>query len=474
MIDGLKPYPAYKDSGVPWLGMVPERWEVRRNGGLFALRKDVGRSELPILEVSLNTRVRVRDLGSSARKQMMSDLGKYQVALKGDIAYNMMRMWQGAVGVAPVDGLVSPAYVVARPLPQTEPRYFGYLFRTGAYLAEVDGYSRGIVKDRNRLYWEDFKRIPSCAPPLEDQVAIADYLDASGVQVRRYIRAKQKLIKLLEEQKQAIIHRAVARGLDPNVRLKASGLEWLGDIPQHWQTLALKRVVTKIIDCEHKTAPAVEASDFRVVRTTGVRYGRLRLSGTYFTSEEGFREWTRRGVPEAGDVIFTREAPAGEACVIPPGARVCLGQRTVLLKPTRDKYSPKFLVYMIYSGPPRDNIAVASQGSTVSHFNMEDIAALPVLVPPLLEQLEIVSHVGDATRSLEVMQGQAEREIELLREFRTRLIADVVTGKLDVREAAAKLPEEPNTEPEEPIDDIADVDAEVDDAEATVEEEIEA
>ena len=161
----LASYPEYKDSGQPFLGDIPAHWNLFRNGRLFSQRNETGFGGLPILEVSLKTGVRVRDMENLKRKQVMSDREKYKRAAQGDIAYNMMRMWQGAVGVAPVDGLVSPAYVVARPFVDTESRYFSYLFRTSAYMREIDGYSRGIVKDRNRLYWEDFKRMSSCVPP---------------------------------------------------------------------------------------------------------------------------------------------------------------------------------------------------------------------------------------------------------------------------------------------------------------------
>jgi len=191
---GLDPNVRLKPSGVEWLGDVPEHWEIRRNGRLFAQRNETGFGDLPILEVSLKTGVRLRDFETSDRKQVMADREKYKRAVAGDIAYNMMRMWQGAAGVAPVDGLISPAYVVARPLPGTEPRYFEYLFRLPAYMVEVDKYSRGIVKDRNRLYWEDFKQIPSCYPPSNEQVAIADAIvrmtggiEATSVRVRREI-----------------------------------------------------------------------------------------------------------------------------------------------------------------------------------------------------------------------------------------------------------------------------------------------
>ncbi len=206
--------------------------------------------------------------------------------------------------------------------------------------------------------------------------------------------------------------------------------------------LALKRVLRRLIDCEHKTAPAVDESELRVVRTTAVRNGIYSRAGTYGTTPAGYRMWTRRGVPEPGDVIFTREAPAGEACVVPAGEPVCLGQRTVLMKLREEDYSAEFLVHMIYGGPPRTRIQLASQGSTVGHFNMDDIGWMRIYKPPLSEQREIVDYLSKATRDIGSAVDRANSEVSLLREYRTRLIADVVTGKLDVREAASRLPDE--------------------------------
>ncbi len=454
MIAGLKPYAQYTDSGLPWLGSVPAHWRTVRNGSLFGQRSQTGHADLPILEVSLKTGVQVRSFGKNARKQVMSDVGKYKRALKGDLAYNTMRMWQGALGVCPVDGLVSPAYVVARPYPGVEPRYFAALFRTGGYMAEIDSASRGIVKDRNRLYWDQFKQTRSPCPPLEEQAAIVRFLDWANGRLERAIRAKRKVIGLLMEQRHDIVHRAVTQGIDPAVPTKASGLPWIGDVPQHWKVLALKRALQRLIDCEHKTAPHVDQSPFRVVRTTAVRFGGLRMHGTYCTSPDAFAAWTRRGRPEPNDVIFTREAPAGEACIVPDGLNVCLGQRTVLMKPHKDLLNPQWLLHMIYAGPPRVSIQLASQGSTVGHFNMADIGALTILLPPRLEQDRIVAAIFDLTAGIERTITRLEREIDLLREFGTRLVADVVTGKLDVRKAAAKLPDEATpTTAEDPAED---------------------
>ena len=243
MTRALKPYPAYRDSGLPWIGEVPKHWEVRRNGRLFAQRNETGYADLPILEVSLRTGVRVRQFDKGVRKQKMTDRSQYKRAVQGDIAYNMMRMWQGAVGVAPMDGLVSPAYVVACPFPGIDSRYYSYLFHTGDYMREIDNFSRGIVSDRNRLYWDDFKQLPAAFPPFNEQMKIADFLDDHERLTNRFTRNKERLIALLNEKKQAIINRAVTRGLDPNVPMKPTSIDWIPEVPAHWQVRPLKHWV---------------------------------------------------------------------------------------------------------------------------------------------------------------------------------------------------------------------------------------
>ena len=209
-----QPYPAYKPSGVEWLEEVPKHWEMVRNGRLFVQRNEIGFPELPILEVSLKTGVRIRDFENSDRKQAMSDRSMYKRAAKGDIAYNMMRMWQGAVGLAPVDGLVSPAYVVAKPLPGTEPRYYGALFRTRRYMGEVDKFSRGIVKDRNRLYWEDFKQMPAPFPPTDEQAQIARAIDHNTAIIDEGKHRIDGQISFLHEYRTRLIADVVTGKLD--------------------------------------------------------------------------------------------------------------------------------------------------------------------------------------------------------------------------------------------------------------------
>ncbi|MEX2553681.1 MAG: restriction endonuclease subunit S, partial [Actinomycetota bacterium] len=246
MIADLKPYPVMKDSGVPWLGEVPEHWEVLPNRALLHEVKERGHPDEPMLSITITRGVipqRVLLAESSKKDSSNQDRSAYKLVRPGDIAYNKMRAWQGALGVSQYRGIVSPAYVVQRPRLAVESRYVHYLMRTPAFAKEAERWSYGITSDMWSLRPEHFRLIYSCLPPLPEQAAIARFLDYADRRIRRYIRAKQKLIKLLEEQKQAITHRAVTRGLDPDVRLKDSGVEWLGEVPEHWEVKKLARVV---------------------------------------------------------------------------------------------------------------------------------------------------------------------------------------------------------------------------------------
>lgn len=209
-----QPYPAYRKSGLDWLPEVPAHWSLRRNGRLFAERHETGFSDLPVLEVSLHTGVQVRDLRGGDRKQQMTDRDQYKRAAKGDLAYNMMRLWQGAIGVVPTDGLVSPAYVVVRPLGGVEVAYYDDLFRTDRYKRQVNRNSRGIVSDRNRLYWDAFKRMASPYPPPEEQKRIVEYLRVASDRLDAGRSVARRQIDLLREFRTRLTADVVTGKLD--------------------------------------------------------------------------------------------------------------------------------------------------------------------------------------------------------------------------------------------------------------------
>ena len=454
----LNLYPVYKGSDVEWLGEVPKHWEIRQLGrigrffkGTGGTREDEREDGIPCIRYG-DLYTHHRFFITTSRSCVTPELAAtaYTPIRYGDVLFAGSGETIDEIGKSAVNLIDGPAccggdVIIFRPSIDADARFLGYATDCPSAARQKACIGRGFTV--MHIYWSDLKYMTIAIPPLPEQAAIVRYLDHVDRRIQRYIRAKQKLIVLLEEQKQAVIHEAVTGQVDvrtsrPYPAYKDSGVEWLGKVPEHWEVVALKRVLRKMVDCEHKTAPAVGESDYRVVRTTAVRYGRLWWKGTYSTTATAFRDWTRRGLPEPGDVIFTREAPAGEACVVPEGPAVCLGQRTVLMKPQKGEYDSHFLVHMIYAGPPRERVRLASQGSTVGHFNMDDIGWMQVLKPPYCEQLKLVKAISDQTRVLELAVTRAESEIALLREYRIRLIADVVTGKLDVREAAARLSDE--------------------------------
>jgi type I restriction enzyme S subunit len=448
MMADLKPYSEYKESGLPWLGQVPSSWRVVRNGSLFGQRNQTGYEKLPILEVSLKTGVRVRDFENSTRKQVMSDVGKYKRAAKGDVAYNMMRMWQGAVGVSPVDGLVSPAYVVARPYPQVESRFFVALFRTGDYMSEIDNCSRGIVKDRNRLYWDQFKQILSPCPPPVEQAAIVRFLDWASGRLERAIRAKRKVIALLNEQKQAIIHRAVTRGLDPSVPLKSSGIPWFGDIPRHWDVRRIKYLLREV---DERSSTGSEP-----LLSMRMHHG-LVLFADHFARPPQAATLVGFKIVRPGQFVVNR-MQAGNGVIFASALTGLVSPDYAVFDPIGDA-NVDFLGELFRSRKVRAKFRAESKGlgtgtSGFLRLYNDRLGAIHVALPPRDEQGAILAGLAGESSGVNIVISRLEREIGFLREYRTRLVADVVTGKLDVREAAARLPEEatPDT-----IEDAADV-----------------
>lgn len=457
MIDGLRPYAEMHETGLPWLGDVPAHWDVRRNGRLFGARRETGFPDLPVLEVSIRSGVRIRNFDNGGRKQEMTDRSKYQRAVRGDIAYNMMRMWQGAVGIAPADGLVSPAYVVARPFPEADAAYYAYLFRTAAYMREIDVFSRGIVPDRNRLYWESFKQMPSVYPPLDEQRLIVRFLDWHGAQTAKLIRAKKKSIVLLNEQKQAIIHRAVTRGLDPNAKLKPSGIPWLGDVPEGWEVKKLKYLV------RFNNGLAFKPSDWSNSGAPIIRIQNLNGS-------EIFNYTTKVDLPEEllikkGDILFSWSGNVGTSFGSFVWNRDFSGYLNQHIFKVEKIGSNRRYFYYVLKAVTK-HVEENTHGIIgLVHITKPELGSISVPVAPFEEQVAIAGWLDDQLVGVNAVIDRAQREIALIKEFRTRLIADVVTGKLDVRAAAASLPEV--TEPE-PIDDLVegdDLDEVPDDAE---------
>ena len=465
MIAGLKPYAEYRDSGLPWLPKIPAHWQTMRNGSLFGQRSETGYSDLPILEVSLKTGVRVRAFGSEGRKQVMSDLAKYKRAAKGDLAYNTMRMWQGAVGVCPVDGLVSPAYVVASPRAGGDSAYFAAMFRTSAYLAEIDSASRGIVKDRNRLYWEQFKQMRSPCPPPAEQGAIVRFLVWANGRLERAIRAKRKVNALLTEQRRVIVDRGVTGSQLQDGHLYRTGDRWFPELPKGWNAVSLRRVINSAIDGPH-FSPTYSDSGIPFLSSRNIKADRWSLDDVKFISETDYREFSRRVEPKVGDVLYTKGGTTGVARAVDLSFPFQVWVHVAVLNVKQELIDPTYLATCLNSPRCYEQAQLYTRGATNQDLGLGRMKDIVLPVPDqVATQRSVVARLNASLAPLDADAEQTRRQIDLLREFRIRLTADVVTGQLDVRAAAERLPDvATDTHATGPDDEVGE--AELDDEEA--------
>lgn len=433
MIHNLKPYSAYKDSGVPWLGEVPEHWEVVPNRAFLKLKKElVGTSSSNYTLLSLTKQgVIARDLENPEGK-FPASFDTYQKVKSGNLIFCLFDIDETprAVGLSNLEGMITGAYTIFE---CTDPKVvrFIYLF----YLAMDNGKQLKPLYTglRKVITKSTFLSAKMPLPPFDEQSAIVRYLDYIDRRIRRYIRAKQKLIKLLEEQKQAIIHQAVTRGLDPNFKLKPSGVEWLGDVPEHWEVLR-SRYIFREVDDRSVTGQETHLSMSQkhgLIRSDQIETRRL-ISESYAGAK----------ICACGDLVLNRLkahlgvfALASERGIVSPDYTV--------LRPALD-IIPSYFEFVYRTPACRVELRQRAKGIVQGFWRLytDDFYQIPVPVPPKQEQEYIVTALEEKIRKIKEIITQTEIEISLLREYRARLIADVVTGKLDVREAAANLPGE--------------------------------
>lgn len=429
----MRRYEQYAPSGFDWLADLPSHWSILRAKYVFREIDDrsvAGDEEL--LSVSHLTGVTPRS-EKNVTMFMAEDYTGAKLCKDGDLVINTMWAWMGALGVSSTTGIVSPAYGVYRQLEQRlRPRYMDWLFRTPMYVAEYTRRSTGVNSSRLRLYPDRFLDMPVVLPPLEEQDHIVTFLDEKISEIDAAIAKKERLTELLLEQQFNAINHVVTQGLDIDSPRQLSNEQWLESFPAHWQLMRIKHVLSAIVDTEHKTPPMYEEGPVLVVRTSNVKGGELTYANAKFTDEKTFSRWTRRATPEAGDILFTREAPAGEACVLPAGVKAIIGQRMVLFKVNAERLDPHFAVHSIYSGAAKVFVELLSVGSTVAHFNMSDIGNIPLLLPPLEEQRAISQKIREIQNQFKPVIASTASSLEQLRELKYVLIESVVSGQVAV------------------------------------------
>lgn len=480
MIDNLKPYPEYKESGVEWLGKVPKHWRTLPAFAAYRPRllRNTGLVEKRVLSLSYG-QIIVKP-PEKLRGLVPESFETYQIVDPGNIIVRTTDLQNDhtslRVGHSAHRGIITSAYMCLETTGQMA-HEFGYQFLNAYDLLKIIyGYGSGL---RQNLDFIHIKRMPVLVPPLPEQRAIVRFLDHADRLIKKYIRAKQKLIKLLEEQKQAIIHRAVTRGLDPNVKLKPSGVEWLGDVPEHWGVMRLAQLILDgprngISPPITQNVSTIQSFSISVVRDglVDIRPEDIKYVSASIIDRIG--SYALR----AGDILLVR----GNGNIRFVGRAGLVGNDMpnhvypdllMRIRLAAEAY-PQFVVKAINSETLRSQIENVAK-TTVGTFkiNNQHVRQFWISLPPLSEQRAINSYIESICLQGNAAIDQAHRELSLLREYRTRLIADVVTGKLDVRDAAASLPDVPE-EAEQPVDVDETADEELEGAESGEAEEAEA
>ena len=362
----------------------------------------------------------------------------------GDTALSTVRTYLKAVYYLDSDWpnlIASTGFAVLRPHPHVYPAFLGYYLRSESFVDQVTANSVGTAYPA--IAETKLAGLLVVLPPLPEQAAIVRYLDHTDGRIQRYIDAKERLIALLEEEKLAIINRAVTRGLDPNVPLKPSGIQWLGDVPAHWEVEQLGRI-GKFSKGSGGTKED-EVSDGLAC----VRYGDIYMSHKYFIHQSRSCIAPERAPAytpiQRGDILFAGSGETleeiGKSAVNLIESEAYCGGDVILFRPATQA-NHVFMGYACDSLPAIVQKSQMGRGITVMHIYSSELKYLWVALPPKCEQDAIVAYLETATTDLDKAIAGARRQIVLLREYRTRLISDVVTGKLDVREAAANLPDE--------------------------------
>jgi type I restriction enzyme S subunit len=453
MIEGLKPYPEYKDSGAPWFGNVPAHWNVGRLGAVFAERGETNerREVTDVLSVMKDRGVIPYAEKGRVGNKASDDIGRYKIVRPDDLVVNCMNVIIGSLGRSRYIGCLSPVYyVLKRRKTQNDPRFLELVFQHKQFQQSLVRIGNGILAHRMRIPMEKLKAEMFPLPPPAEQAAIVRFLDHVNRKIDGFIRAKRKLIGLLNEQKQAIIYRAVTRGLNPDVPMKPSGIPWLGEIPEHWEVMRLGRLIKLITGFPFPSGGFTQKeSAIRLVRGINVTPKGLRWDSTVSwerTQSDGLDDF----LLQVGDIVLGMDRPiitAGirVAAIQPEDIPCLLLQRVARLRPKAQITAP-FLLILLQGKLFAEYIAPIFTGISVPHLSPEQIKGFKVMVPPIAEQKEIVFQIMKETTVLITAIARTEREIALMQEYRTRLTADLVTGKLDVREAAAKLPNDTPTD----------------------------
>ncbi|ARE80333.1 restriction endonuclease subunit S [Campylobacter helveticus] len=424
----------YKPSGIEWLGEIPQHWEnVSIRSCFTESNQRCNTDSYPLLSVTIANGIIYQDNIENKKDISNDDKSNYKIVPLNAVAYNKMRMWQGAVGVNTLTtGIVSPAYIVAIPNEKILPNFVSYLFKSKIMIGEFDKNSYGLCLDMNNLRYDDFRNIKIPLPPLQEQKEIAEFLDKKCEKIQNYINKKQKLITLLQEKKQALINEAVTKGLNPSIESKNSGIEYLGLIPHHWE---VRRVATlgKFFKGSNISKNDLQDSGVCVV-LYGDIYTKYEIKTKQFQSKiaENFAKDKTQIL--CGDLLFSGSGETKEdigkcICYLGNEKAYVGGDVIVLRQMGQDSL---FLSYVLNSDYIKYQKAVISKGEIIIHIYASNLRDLKIPLPPLQEQKEIAAFLDKKCEKINSAIEKTKKQIELVKEYKNTLINEAVCGRINL------------------------------------------
>lgn len=420
---------------IKWLGAFPEHWQVLRIKNLFLEmenRSETGSEEL--LSVSHYTGVTLKRESLENEDDHISNaesLIGYKLVQQQDLVINIMLAWNGSLGISPFNGITSPAYCVYRITGNNNPEYFGYLFTTSLFKAEFRRHSTGIIDSRLRLYSDKFFSIVSVVPPKEEQDEIVQHIKAQSDKINLFIQKKQRFIELLKEQRQIVIHQVVTNGTNSKVEMKSSGIEWLGNIPKHWEIRRLKEcLIGKLKYGANESGEEYNPSWFRYIRITDFSLdGKLDDEKKLSLPPEIGTEYELH----EGDVLFARSgATVGKTFqfhFVSEEEKYCYAGYLIKATPDENIILSDFLFNYTNSKAFENWKNSIFNKATIENIGADKYSVLKIPVPPIQEQEQIVAHIKTETATIYTAIAKAEREIELIKEYKAAMISEAVMGK---------------------------------------------
>lgn len=421
----MQRYETYKDSGVQWLGEIPGHWEVKPIRSILTESEEKSESgQEELLSLSQYTGVSYKkDAGKTGMFEAESTIG-YKKVHPGQFVMNIMLAWNGSYAVSALEGIISPAYCVFDFKANDDKMYFHYLWRTGIYQGAFKTESRGIIESRLRLYPNKFLPFPTIYPPLNEQHVIVSYLDDKCGKIDEWIEKKLKEVELLGEMKQRVIADAVTRGLNPNVKMKATNIPWLPEVPEHWEIKPIRAILK---ESEEKSETGQEEL-LSLSQYTGVSYK---------------KDVGKVGMFEAESTIGYKKVHPGQFVMnimLAWNGSYAVSNLDGIISPAYcvfDFISDDDTMYYHYlwrTSAYQGAFKTESRGIIDSRLRLypNKFLPFPTICPPLSEQRAIVAYITERTAKIDKMVDNVNREIENLKEYKQRLISDVVTGQIKV------------------------------------------